>query len=295
MNCLVKPARSGLLLAAALVLLSAAARAEGQQITPAQKQEMKLHYERATRAYDVGKYQEAIEEYQKAYEIGGDPPMLYNIGQAFRLSDQPAEAVRFYRRYLLRSPNARNREDVERKISDLERTIEEHKRAAAVAPPPPPPSPAPTTPPPMQPPPLVQPVTPPPTVSKGTGAQTGSEGQGRARKIVAFSLIGAGAIAGGVAIYEGKVASDKANQVSSMSRKMPSVPFDPSIESSGKTANTVAIVLGITGGVAAAVGAVVLLTGGSSEARPVAATPGVARVTPWLGPTLVGGGVDFRF
>jgi tetratricopeptide (TPR) repeat protein len=303
MNCLVNPARSaGLLLVAALALLGSAAQVQAQvqpQITAAQKQEMKLHYERATRAYDVGKYQEAIEEYQKAYEIGGDPPMLYNIAQAYRLSDQPADAVRFYRRYLLRSPNARNREDVERKIGDLERTIEERKKAAAAAPPPPPPTQVPTTPPPVQPPPLVQPVTPPPALTvKGTGAQNGGEaGQGRARKIVAFSLIGAGAIAGGVAIYEAKVASDKANQVSSMSRKMPSVPFDPSLQSSGKTANTAAIVLGITGGVAAAVGAVVLFTGGSSsaEAHPAGAAPGVARVTPWLGPTLVGAGMDFRF
>ena len=83
--------------------------ARAMQLSPQQKLEMKSHYEKATRAYDVGKYQEAIEEYQKAYEIGGDPPMLYNIAQAYRLNDQPGEAVRFYRRYLQRSPNARNR------------------------------------------------------------------------------------------------------------------------------------------------------------------------------------------
>ena len=41
-----------------------------------QKDEVKLHYQRATRAYDLQKYQEAIDEYQKAYEISGDPAML---------------------------------------------------------------------------------------------------------------------------------------------------------------------------------------------------------------------------
>src|SRR4051812_14404983 len=66
--------------------------AVAMQLTPLQKQEMKQHYERATRAYDLQKYGEAIDEYQKAYEIGGDPPMLYNIAQAYRLNDQPAEA-----------------------------------------------------------------------------------------------------------------------------------------------------------------------------------------------------------
>ena len=75
--------RSGF--ARALVLLLAVVvgpAARAAELTPQQKLEMKQLYERATRAYDVGKYNEAIEEYQKAYEIGGDPPMLYNIAQA---------------------------------------------------------------------------------------------------------------------------------------------------------------------------------------------------------------------
>src|SRR5450432_417854 len=123
--------------------------ARAAELTPAQKLEMKQLYERATRAYDVGKYNEAIEEYQKAYEIGGDPPMLYNIAQAYRLNDQPGEALRFYRRYLQRAPSARNREDVERKIADLEKSVEEKRKAQAAATPPlvtaPPAVPAPAT------------------------------------------------------------------------------------------------------------------------------------------------------
>jgi tetratricopeptide (TPR) repeat protein len=269
--------------------------ATAMQLTPQQKQEMKLHFERATRAYDVGKYPEAIEEYQKAYEIGGDPPMLYNIAQAYRLSDQPSEAVRFYRRYLLRSPNARNRDDVERKISDLERVVEERRKAAAAAPLPPPPPP--TAPPPVAAPPVVPSA--PPVIGTGTGGESSGAGDprasGRARKIVAVALIGAGAIMGGVAVYEGIVAGQKADQVSSMSMATPPVPFDPSVESAGKSANTAAIVLGIAGGVVAAVGAVVLFTGGSSAPEAPRPPAAAARLTPWLGPTLVGAGMDVRF
>src|SRR5882724_3752941 len=120
-----------------LLAMAVGPAARAAELTSQQKQDMKLLYERATRAYDVGKYNEAIEEYQKAYEIGGDPPMLYNIAQAYRLNDQPNEALRFYRRYLQRAPSARNREDVERKIADLERTVEERRKAGAVATPPP--------------------------------------------------------------------------------------------------------------------------------------------------------------
>src|SRR5258708_6919386 len=68
---------AGLLVLLLAMAVGPAARAA--ELTPQQKLEMKQLYERATRAYDVGKYNEAIEEYQKAYEIGGDPPILYNI------------------------------------------------------------------------------------------------------------------------------------------------------------------------------------------------------------------------
>ncbi|HXI57841.1 MAG TPA: tetratricopeptide repeat protein, partial [Polyangia bacterium] len=129
------------------VLLGGAPAAQAMQLSPQQKSEMKLHYDKATRAYDVGKYQEAIEEYQKAYEIGGDAAMIYNIAQAYRLSDQLSEAIRFYRRYLQRSPNAPNREIVERRIAELERVVDERKKSGVpLVPVAPTPTPAPTPP-----------------------------------------------------------------------------------------------------------------------------------------------------
>ena len=189
-----------------LLVAFAPGRAHALQLSPAQKAEMKAHYEKATRAYDLGKYQEAVDEYQKAYEIGGDPPMLYNIGQAYRLNDQPAEAIRFYRRYLQRSPNARNREDVERKITELEKLIDERRKAAAAVTPPPvtttPPPPVTVAPPPVTTPPPPQLVVPPPPPPPS-----------RARQVVGWSMIGAGVIAGGVGIFEGLRAKQKGDQL----------------------------------------------------------------------------------
>src|SRR5258708_35955716 len=107
------PAGSGkvVVLAAALGVFFALGSkpAEAMQLSPQQKADMKLHYDKATRAYDVGKYQEAIEEYQKAYEIGGDAAMVYNIAQADRLSDQLTEASRCSRRSLPPPPRAPRR------------------------------------------------------------------------------------------------------------------------------------------------------------------------------------------
>jgi tetratricopeptide (TPR) repeat protein len=273
----------------AAVALAASPRMAHAQMTQAQKDEVKLHYQRATRAYDLQKYQEAIDEYQKAYEISGDPPMLYNIAQAYRLADQPAEAVRYYRRFLQRMPSARNREDVERKIADQEKLAEQRKKVEPVTPVTPPAQP------PTKPPPIVEvkpppPVTPPPPITPPPPPPETSH----ARTVVGWSMIGAGAIVGGVAVYEGYRAHQKGDQLTrdSMAGKV----FDPSIETAGKNANIAAIALGIGGGAVAIAGAIVLITGGSSDTTEKPATP-VARLllTPWLSSGLVGGGARLQF
>jgi tetratricopeptide (TPR) repeat protein len=297
----------GFVLLAALALAAPAARAA--ELTPAQKLEMKQLYERATRAYDVGKYNEAIEEYQKAYEIGGDPPMLYNIAQAYRLNDQPNEALRFYRRYLQRAPGARNREDVERKIADLEKQVEDRRKAAAAATPPPvaappvvPVAPAPAVTPapaPVGPPPAASP--PPTTPGTETPAAPAEEGAGRALKIVGWSLIGGGVLCGiGVAVT-GILGHNESQTVMNMSNQG-GVTFNPDLEHNGKVYNNLMLGFGIAGGALAVTGAILAIVGSSSsssEAPPTEGTPPptppAAMVTPWLGNGLVGAGAGFRF
>jgi tetratricopeptide (TPR) repeat protein len=292
---------------ACAALATPAARAA--DLTPQQKQEMRTIYDKATRAYDVGKYAEAIEEYQKAYEIGGDPPMLYNIAQAYRLNNQPTEAVRFYKRYLQRAPNARNREDVERKIAEQEKIIEEQKKLQPPAPPvtpvaPPvtavPATPAPSTvgppsPQPAIPAPSTMPETPPPApVPVAT-----SEGMSTTRLIVGLGLIGLGAAAGVVAGLEGMSARNKGDTLTSQSKMGGTIEFDPNIEKDAKNADKALIGLAIGAGALAAAGVIVLVTGGSSaEASSPEATPvptARANVVPWLGAGLVGAGADIRF
>lgn len=277
------------ILLAAFIL--AAPRAARAQMTQTQKDEVKLHYQRATRAYDLQKYQEAIDEYQKAYEISGDPPMLYNIAQAYRLADQPAEAARYYRRFLQRMPGARNREDVERKIADQEKLAEQRKKVEPVAPPP---APTPTKPPPIvevKPPPET--VTPPPTIPTPPAPPPETS---HARAAVGWSLLAAGLIADGVAGYEAYRAKQKGDQLTTDSKNMK--VFDPSLETAGKNANIAAIALGIGGTALAITGIIVLATGGSSspDQTEKPATP-VARLTltPWISTGLFGGGARLQF
>jgi tetratricopeptide (TPR) repeat protein len=299
-----------------LLLSVGASAARAADVTPQQKQEMKSLYERATRAYDVGKYNEAIEEYQKAYEIGGDPPMLYNIAQAYRLNDQPGEAVRFYRRYLQRAPNARNKDDVERKIAEQEKIVEDRRKAqAAVTPPPapppvttPPPSTTPAAPPPVTvgppaPTPAVTPTPEPVTGETPPPAPVGESSGGKTLKIVGIAAIGVGVLAEVGSLIFGKIAKDKGDSLTTMSDLPTKVQFDPSIQQAGKNAQTAQIALGVTAGVAAVAGVIMVIVGSTSgDSAPAEAPPAsTARATvapsiaPWLAPGLVGAGAGFRF
>ncbi len=286
--------------AAPLVMLAALGRpALAMQLSVQQKQDVRVHYERATRAYDLNKYQEAIDEYQKVYEIDGDPVMLYNIGQAYRLNDQPQESIHFYRRYLQRSPEARNREDVNRKIVNLEKLIEDRRKAAAAVTPPPPiaikPAPVQTI---ETPAPVVTPapVTPPVVVFVPPRPPS------KARRGVGWTMVGLGIAADAVAVIEGIRAKNFGDDLTrdSSNPAMP-VVFNPTTESNGKSANLVAIVCGIAGTAVAVTGAIVLITNGSSGSgtaeQPAAAPVETVSlsVAPWLGPGLVGGGMGLRF
>ena len=302
-------------LAAALGVLAViiSAPAQAMQLSPQQKADMKLHYDKATRAYDVGKYQEAIEQYQKAYEIGGDAAMIYNIAQAYRLSDQLSEAIRFYRRYLQRSPSAPNREVVERRIAELEKVVEERKRSG------PPmvqaaPTPSPTP---------LMPI--PGTASSGGPPASGSsmpiggepsqgfpsatapselpppatlQTSGRERKThvaVGAVLLGAAAILGGAAIWQGRIAKEKGDKLTSESQSMGTTVFNPAIETNGKNANLYTILLGSAAGAVAIAGGIVLLTMPSSTSTETLQHNAAPSVAPVIGAGILGAQAGWSF
>jgi tetratricopeptide (TPR) repeat protein len=92
------------------------------------------HYEKGTKFYDIGKYEEAIREFEAAYEAKSDPAFIYNLAQSHRLAGHSTEALQLYRNYLRYVPKAPNRADIEERIRGLEKTIAE--RPGQSAPPP---------------------------------------------------------------------------------------------------------------------------------------------------------------
>jgi len=77
------------------------------------------HYKKAAEAFAHGGYHEAADEYILSYQASDDPVLLYNIGVALRLDHQRPQAVRAFRMYLKRVPDADNRAECESAIREL--------------------------------------------------------------------------------------------------------------------------------------------------------------------------------
>jgi len=94
----------------------------------------RAHFEKGSTAYDLGQFREAAREYEIAYRLKNDPALLYNIGQAYRFAGDTAEALRAYKAYLRRSPEAPNRREVDTQIVKLQRLVDE-QRTSTTSPP----------------------------------------------------------------------------------------------------------------------------------------------------------------
>lgn len=97
------------------------------------------------RAYEAQDYTRALTIFQRVYELTQRPEILFNIGMTQLQLQHHVEAVRAFRQYLTRLPNAPNRADVESRISFLEGRIRADEQAAAAQTSTPSPSSAPST------------------------------------------------------------------------------------------------------------------------------------------------------
>jgi tetratricopeptide (TPR) repeat protein len=80
----------------------------------------KRHFERGERLFALGKFDQALDEYQKAYDARPLPDFLFNIGQCYRNLEQYDEAMFSFKKYLKDTPDAPNRESVEKLVAELE-------------------------------------------------------------------------------------------------------------------------------------------------------------------------------
>jgi tetratricopeptide (TPR) repeat protein len=106
------------------------------------KQEAKSHFRAGQKHYNLNEFPDALMEFKEAYRLHSDPVFLYNIGQCERQLGHLEDAARFYRNYLREYPKAPNRQEVERRIDEIDETLkaqaaDARKRdEASVVPPP---------------------------------------------------------------------------------------------------------------------------------------------------------------
>jgi tetratricopeptide (TPR) repeat protein len=283
-----------------LLVLGAASPARADDAATARE-----HYQKGTSFYDLGRYPEAIKEFEAAYEIKNDPALLYNLAQSHRLAGNSDQALHFYRTYLRYVPNAKNRAEIEDRIKQLEQLVAQ-KSATQTTPPnqttppgtttppavtPPPDTTPPVTTTPPNPPPLVTPppeVTGPPpgpttpVISTQLPAAPPSDHHAMIRGGEITVAAGAGLFVVGVAC--GSFARGAANQVNDAAAK--GQAFDPSVESRGKSYQTAEAVLMTLGGLTAAAGAFLFFYGSHLEKQERIAVTPIATAT--------GGGASLR-
>jgi len=93
------------------------------------------HYNNGTKKFNVAKFAEAAEEFVAAYEIVGEPSLLYNIAQSYRMAEQHERALFFFKSFLRQlDPKSPLRPEVEKRIAELTTAVEQAKHAATSPP-----------------------------------------------------------------------------------------------------------------------------------------------------------------
>lgn len=124
-----------LLVLALLATLVPSASADAPHTTPpAPPAPWQATYHQGSVAYDAGRLDEALADFQRAIELGGPPTVLYDLALTLDRLGRASDASAAYHRYLDAAPEASNRDVVEARLTELGRASS--SVATHVAPPP---------------------------------------------------------------------------------------------------------------------------------------------------------------
>jgi len=87
------------------------------------KARARLLFEKGVTAYREGRFYDAVDIFLETNRLYPDPKLSFNVGKAFEgLGNQPG-ALRYYREYLRRLPDAPDAQDVESHVHQLEQAL----------------------------------------------------------------------------------------------------------------------------------------------------------------------------
>jgi hypothetical protein len=108
------------------------AQSRPERVDPEEKQ-ARVHFKKAERAFNLGKFADALISYQAAFEAKPLPAFVFNIAQCHRNLDDPERALFFYRRYLALDPEGPHRKLVESLIEEQQGKLAEKAAAEEAA------------------------------------------------------------------------------------------------------------------------------------------------------------------
>ena len=261
------------ILSLCLVLATAPAFADGNA-------KAKQLYDEGFRHFNVAEYPQAIESWKQAYLLSQKPLLLFNIGQAYRLSGDCKQAMTFYDNYQNAETAIKNQEELDQaiaacKAADAKPADAKPADAKPVDAKPADAKPTPaittTTPPPVadtpasSPPPPVRPEPPPQPPPPSEPAQTSNS-----RRTIGLITGIAGVVFEGAAVVfaiQGQGKASDAEKVTMWDQHA------RDLESAGQRDNKLAWGFGIAGGAAIVAGVVLYVTGGESAEHGVAIIP----------------------
>jgi tetratricopeptide (TPR) repeat protein len=105
-------------------------RVDGEPDT-AHDEEARARFAAARLAYADGRFDDALEDFKRAYALSRRPELLFNVGSAADRLRRDQEALEAYEAYLKQVPDADNRRFIEARVRLLrERIADEDRRAA---------------------------------------------------------------------------------------------------------------------------------------------------------------------
>lgn len=109
-------------IAVALLFLLSSASVHAQDKKAAEKA-----FIEAQKHYDAGEYKEAVKGFIAAYTMVPANPLLFNIGQAYRLSGEPEKALSYYEKYVAFEPGGAQVAEAKEHIQKLKEDVETAK------------------------------------------------------------------------------------------------------------------------------------------------------------------------
>lgn len=105
------------------------------QPAPAQVERARQLFAEGTQHYQAGRLDEALQRFLEAWRIVPGPELAYNVARTYERMGDAQRGIEFYNHYLRQAPEGPERQDVERRIRELE-AIARRQRDQIIALPP---------------------------------------------------------------------------------------------------------------------------------------------------------------